>query len=352
MHIFDFYRSAKTRGELRQLLIHASQHHPDGLPPFFLEKDLWVTEILRLLYNEKVLGDYSVAFKGGTALSKCWKVIDRFSEDIDLSIHWAQLAGAEDEDTAWQQSTKSRAQRDKFRQQQSKRLTEWSTQLVDSLNHRFESYGIGQLTAILDTESKGERVYIHYPSVTQTDHNYLLDYVLLEFGGRNRGQPTVVHSVNSYMSDIPEFRALEFPTAQVEAFHPDYVLWEKLTALHQFSTMEREPNPYRLARHWYDVDRLLAERIADPISSVEARQNVVQMKSVRWEERGVDYELALHGKLKLIPPEGLLEKLAKDHNDAIVGQLFFINRRPDSFKEIIERLMLAQEDINAHLATH
>lgn len=112
----------------------------------------------------------------------------------------------------------------------------------------------------------------------------------------------------------------------------------------------RSANPHRLARHWYDVDRLLTERIADPISSVEARKNVVRMKSVRWEERGVDYELALQGKLKLIPPEGLLDKLAKDHNDAIAGQLFFTNRRPDSFTEIIGRLALAQDDINARIA--
>ncbi|APR68159.1 MULTISPECIES: nucleotidyl transferase AbiEii/AbiGii toxin family protein [Thalassolituus] len=81
MHILDFYRTENKREELKQLLILASQSHSDGLPDFFLEKDLWVTEILRILYDEKLLGDYAVAFKGGTALSKCWKTIDRFSED-------------------------------------------------------------------------------------------------------------------------------------------------------------------------------------------------------------------------------------------------------------------------------
>lgn len=54
-----------------------TRKHEDGLPDLFLEKDLWVTEILRLLYEERLLGDYAVAFKGGTALSKCWKAIDR-----------------------------------------------------------------------------------------------------------------------------------------------------------------------------------------------------------------------------------------------------------------------------------
>lgn len=51
-----------------------------------------MVEILRLLYDEDLLGGMDVAFKGGTALSKCFSAIDRFSEDIDLSIHWGTLA--------------------------------------------------------------------------------------------------------------------------------------------------------------------------------------------------------------------------------------------------------------------
>lgn len=65
MHILDFYNTAQKRDELKWILDVAAQNHPDGLPDFFLEKDLWVTEILRLLYNEKFLGEYAVAFKGG-----------------------------------------------------------------------------------------------------------------------------------------------------------------------------------------------------------------------------------------------------------------------------------------------
>lgn len=107
MSIFDYYQSAPQRRELEEILSYAAQQHPSGLGASFLEKDLWVTEILRLLFNESLLGNYSVAFKGGTALSKCWNLIERFSEDIDLSIHWADLAGctAEEEQKIWEQST-------------------------------------------------------------------------------------------------------------------------------------------------------------------------------------------------------------------------------------------------------
>lgn len=55
-----------------------------GLPAYAVEKDWWVTEILRVVF-EMEAGKHLV-FKGGTSLSKAWKAIERFSEDIDLAI--------------------------------------------------------------------------------------------------------------------------------------------------------------------------------------------------------------------------------------------------------------------------
>ena len=50
--------------------------------PIYIEKDYWVTYVLHTLFNNEIGAD--AVFKGGTALSKCYKTIDRFSEDIDL----------------------------------------------------------------------------------------------------------------------------------------------------------------------------------------------------------------------------------------------------------------------------
>lgn len=349
MHIFDFYRDAAKREELKQILTLGAQVHPDGLPDFFLEKDLWVTEILRLLYDESLFGDFSVAFKGGTALSKCWKVIDRFSEDIDLSIHWADLAEVDDEIVAWAETTKTRSQRKKFRERQTDRLTKWTTQLVQFLNQRFEDYGLEGLGAVLEPGSGGEKVNIHFPSVTESENSYHLDYILLEFGGRNRGLPTVEQPVNTYISEVHELQAFEFPEGKVNAYDPAYIIWEKLTALHQFATMEKEPSAHRLARHWYDVDCMLQRGVVDPIEAKYARDAVVEMKKLRWEERGVDYEDVISGRLKLIPDAERLAKIAADHEDAINGRMFFTSRQPDNFAVIVRRLLKVQESINSSI---
>ena len=54
------------------------------IPAIYIEKDYWVTYALFNIFNEEI-GSETV-FKGGTALSKCYNIIKRFSEDIDLVV--------------------------------------------------------------------------------------------------------------------------------------------------------------------------------------------------------------------------------------------------------------------------
>ncbi len=55
-----------------------------GIPAIYVEKDYWVTYALYKIVNAPIGNE--VIFKGGTALSKCFKLIERFSEDIDLVV--------------------------------------------------------------------------------------------------------------------------------------------------------------------------------------------------------------------------------------------------------------------------
>jgi hypothetical protein len=55
-----------------------------NIPPEFVEKDYWITYGLFTIFNNEIGKD--TVFKGGTALSKCYNMIERFSEDIDLVV--------------------------------------------------------------------------------------------------------------------------------------------------------------------------------------------------------------------------------------------------------------------------
>src|ERR1700741_4170729 len=72
----------KSQNIFREAIEASAQHF--GMRPIFIEKDYWVTYVLKNLSNSKYRNQ--VVFKGGTSLSKAYGCIKRFSEDIDLAI--------------------------------------------------------------------------------------------------------------------------------------------------------------------------------------------------------------------------------------------------------------------------
>lgn len=60
-----------------------------GRPADLLEKDIWVVWALDALFSSRIAEH--LVFKGGTSLSKAYKAIDRFSEDIDLTYDIRQI---------------------------------------------------------------------------------------------------------------------------------------------------------------------------------------------------------------------------------------------------------------------
>lgn len=79
--------------DLRALVSSAAAHLE--LDPSFVEKDFWVTEVLRAAAGPRAVVDKMGAghevrliFKGGTSLSKVFGLIQRFSEDVDLLVEF------------------------------------------------------------------------------------------------------------------------------------------------------------------------------------------------------------------------------------------------------------------------
>ena len=66
-----------------QSVLRATEHfRARGLRPAIIEKDYYATEALRIIAR----GGDRIIFKGGTSLAKGWNLIQRFSEDIDISL--------------------------------------------------------------------------------------------------------------------------------------------------------------------------------------------------------------------------------------------------------------------------
>ena len=75
-----------------------------------IEKDFWVCWVLDQIFSNPTLSPH-VTFKGGTSLSKCYNFIDRFSEDIDLTLSKQYIDITADNDPATAMSTNQRGNR-------------------------------------------------------------------------------------------------------------------------------------------------------------------------------------------------------------------------------------------------
>lgn len=90
-----------------------------------VEKDYWVCFVLNYLFTKSEWKD-AFTFKGGTSLSKCYDLIKRFSEDIDLILDWQVIGYGKDE--PWQ--SRSNTQQDKFNKESNLKVEDF---LVNAL---------------------------------------------------------------------------------------------------------------------------------------------------------------------------------------------------------------------------
>ena len=89
------YSIARLKSEDRKALFDAYSFQYRESPEI-VEKDFWVTLLLDYLFHHSEFKE-DFTFKGGTSLSKCFNIINRSSEDIDLILNWSAL-GYSDED--------------------------------------------------------------------------------------------------------------------------------------------------------------------------------------------------------------------------------------------------------------
>lgn len=106
-----------------------------GLHPLSVEKDLWVTTVLQVLFTLPYAD--AMVFKGGSSLSKVWNLIKRFSEDVDIAVD-RKLFGIEGDVT--------KKQMKKLRKQSSLFVKE---KLTPDLMSRLDELGIGEYCTVL-----------------------------------------------------------------------------------------------------------------------------------------------------------------------------------------------------------
>ena len=301
-----------------------------GRPTHLLEKDAWVVWALASLYRSP-LGEHLV-FKGGTSLSKAYRVIRRFSEDVDLTYDIRAIApdlvGSDDEALP-----KTRSEEKRWSSEVRRRLAEW----VDGTAQPVIASALAAEGLAAAVRVEGEKLFIDYEA-TATGSSYVAPSVMLEFGARSTGEPASLRDIVSDASGLVD--GVEFPTARPRVMHAERTFWEKATAIHVFCLQERLRGD-RFARHWHDVVRLddagfVVLAFADRgLAQAVARHKGIFFAEKAADRSAVDYGAAVSGSLHLVPAGAALKALEEDYARMVEDGLLLEDAEP--FEALMER---------------
>jgi len=316
-----------------------------GYPAYVIEKDFWVTYILDTLFN-RIEHNYRILFKGGTSLSKCYKLIDRFSEDIDLSLHMADLGfeGDKAPHIVAQKESKSLAKRavESLKIEGEEFLK--NTILVLLENKIKEDVTLVEEWQLILDEKNAENLLFYYPKSFEDDeygNKYVKPVVLIETGTKSEHLPIEEVKVNTLLEDaITEIKS----KIVVKVLSPKRTFWEKVTLLHSENNIGRvERVKERLSRHLYDVVMLSRSTIGqEALKDLKLLDTVAKHKAFYYRSNAAKYEEAKAGTLKIVPRDEIREAFRADYEkmrSMFAGEVV-------AFDVIINELQNLENEIN------
>jgi hypothetical protein len=332
MGYLDFHKLSTEE----KLSIFERIEYIEGLSSFAVEKDWWVVRTLDVLFKTEI-GPHLV-FKGGTSLSKSWKLIERFSEDIDLAID-RRFLGFEEEITKKKEVTKLRKASYAY----------ISNQLYDDLKEGFKNAGLGEVSIKLEEVKSSDQdpliIEIYYPSVTKSS-NYVLPRVLVEIGSRSQQEPSTQKPIQSDVAQAYPNQKFADDPIHILSINPEKTFLEKLFLLHEeFQRPKEKIRVDRLSRHLYDIHQIAQSSFANKaLSDAKLFRSIVEHRQIFTRVGGVDYESHYLPNLNPIPPDDLIEAWEQDYK---IMDKQMIYGAPVAFSELIQSISEITIKINA-----
>jgi Nucleotidyl transferase AbiEii toxin, Type IV TA system len=223
----------------KQLFRQAVQATSDQMQilPIYIEKDYWVTFALHTIFHDEIGKD--TIFKGGTSLSKCYSMIERFSEDIDLVV--LRREGETDNKL----KTKLKAI--------GKVLEPVLPEMhIDTITHKM---GMNRKTAHT------------YNKEFQGEYGQVRDVIIVESTWLGYFEPFTTRTLNSFIANmmvkngqtaiVQEYDLQPF---EVRVLEPTRTICEKIMSLVRFSYTENPIEDLKQkVRHCYDLHQLLKQ---------------------------------------------------------------------------------------------
>ena len=304
-----------------------------GLYPQIVEKDLWVTTFLQLIFSLPFAD--KLVFKGGTSLSKVWNIIERFSEDIDLAVD-RKLFDL-DGDLTVKQLKKLRKKsslfvKETFCAELQKALKKHDLQNLCSIEPQPDGEGD-------KTYPEPRKIFICYQSLFDS-LSYVKTEIVLEIGARSLIEPTEKKEVKSMVSENLNIDT-NIENNLINTAVPEKTFIEKAFLLHEIFTTNGRVLANRKSRHLYDLEKMMDNEFAITAISDNVLWSTIRHHREKFTHiNGVDYSQDIRPNICLIPPEKVIDDWRQDYETM---QRTMIYGKSLTFDELINRIKQLEE---------
>lgn len=341
---------AASDEERRDLFIGTA--HRLGTAEQNIEKDFWVSWTLDALFNELTASAPRLLFKGGTSLSKGYGLIERFSEDIDITVFREDIGHAATVEDLEALSGKKRTARleaiktacqEYIHGPMLERLKELLQQMLNT-----SKLGAERARVELDQDDPDHQsLLLWYPSVTAEGNAYIRRSIKIESGAKSALDPHAPVVVRPYIAD--DLPLLDLVVRNVITVDPSRTFWDKIIILHGLRRWwERrgvlKGSGQRVSRHYYDVFCLLASQVGRKAAEdAGMAENCLRHARIFFNRTDLDLASAVPGSFALVPHGGMLADLRRDY-EAMAGMIF---GRVPAVDEIVAAIAQLERYLNA-----
>ncbi len=309
----------------------------NGLNRQLIEKDWWVTAVLRALFALHYSNH--ISFKGGTNLSKCWHLINRMSEDVDIAIDREYL-GFEGHLSKTQISDKLRRAACTFVRE--KLQFDLKEQLIKN-GIKEEHFTINvNITPITTTDP--ETIEVIYNPV-YSDSPYIRSKVIVEVSGRSMSEPIVPVALHSFIDNVFTNAPFTEKDFKVRAVVPQRTFLEKVFLLHEeFAKPTERRRTERMSRHLYDIGQIMDTSIAEEaLGNKDLYYSVVEHRRIFIGIKGFDYNTLTPRHINLHLPDDSYAAWKRDY-ETMQESMIYGDSLP--FDKLLEKIYSLNEKIN------
>lgn len=298
--------------------------------PAVAEKDFWVIWVLDRLFGDARLARL-LMFKGGTSLSKAYRLIERFSEDIDLILDWRMLSG---EDPL---AERSKAKQEKL----NAAINEQAQAYIGSMLLAQVRAALGDVCQCEVDKDDPHVINVRYPAAFPD--RYLRPELRLEIGPLAAWLPHEERLIGCHAAEVFP-HVFERRECSVRVIKAERTFWEKATILHhEAHRPEGNPLPSRYSRHYYDLARMADSPVKDAaLAKLDLLAEVVAFKQRFYPRGWARYDLAVPGSLRLVPEGHVLAVVEADYR-AMTNMIFGM---VPTFGSILASLQALEGEIN------